>query len=372
MKKILLICLLLIFFLFFFWIESEPEPLKDKNRRALQNAPSLKQTFEKYIQAIHQADLEALFETVSEQTQFLFLTAHGTRIVTRKGYYQFHQRWFQEENWSMPVELIEVHEGRDYGYTVALFHYRQRLPSGEWYCLDSYFTLIFRKERGKWKVVADICTPVNEYYQDDGSTLMYTADQKYLLDIIRNRRTVRKFKSTPVPREHILKILNAARFAPTAGNQQPWKFLVIQDREKLDKLKKEALFWTLEAYQKKKKPQPEELEKVKESLQKILKNALSAPVYVAVLVDKLTKYPEYIIYDGSLAAGYLMIAARSLGYGTGFFTTFFPEAKMKKFFNIPDRYKLICFTPIGVPEEWPATPPKKPLKEVVVFESFQK
>ena len=97
---------------------------------------------------------------------------------------------------------------------------------------------------------------------------------------------------------------------------------------------------------------------------------LSAPVYVAVLVDSKAKYPKYILYDGTLAAGYLMIAARALGYGTGFFTSFFPETKMKKFFNIPERYKLICFTPIGIPYEWPKIPPKKALEDLVIFEEF--
>ena len=97
---------------------------------------------------------------------------------------------------------------------------------------------------------------------------------------------------------------------------------------------------------------------------------LTAPVYVAVLVDSKAKYSEYVTIDGTLAAANLMIAARALGYGTGFFTTFFPEAQMKAFFNIPEQYKLICFTPIGVPEEWPKPPSKKDLKELVVFETF--
>lgn len=68
--------------------------------------------------------------------------------------------------------------------------------------------------------------------------------------------------------------------------------------------------------------------------------------------------------------GNLMIAARALGYGTGFFTSYFPGPEMKKFFGIPDPYSPICFTPIGIPEEWPATPRKKDLKDLVIFEKF--
>ena len=204
------------------------------------------------------------------------------------------------------------------------------------------------------------------------SEIKYTKDQTYLINIIKNRRTVRKFKPVAVPKEYILKILDAARFAPSAGNQQPWKFLVVQDRKKLDELRKEALGWYIERYKAKQKPNQEELSKTKEKLQTMLKNVLSAPVYVAILVDSTAKYPDYIVYDGTLAAGYLMIAARALGYGTGFFTTFFPEEKIKKFFKIPGFYRLICFTPIGVPYEWPNTPPKKKLADLVIFESFKK
>lgn len=198
----------------------------------------------------------------------------------------------------------------------------------------------------------------------------YTSEQNYLIEIIKSRRTVRRFKSTSVPKKHIIKILDAARYAPTAGNQQPWMFLVIQNRERLDALCIEALNWYIEEFKVWGKPSSSQLAKTKANLKSILKNVLSAPVYIAVLVSKETDYPDYILFDGTLAAGYLMIAARAFGYGTGFFTTFFPEDKMKEFFKIPDQYKLICFTPIGVPLEWPKTPEKKKIEEIVVFESF--
>lgn len=198
----------------------------------------------------------------------------------------------------------------------------------------------------------------------------YSSQQLFFFDIIKNRRTVRQFKPTPVPKEHILKILEAAHFAPTAGNQQPWKFLVVQDRTKLDLLSEKALFWYLEKYKKQRNPSHEQIKNMKERLKKVLKNVLSAPVYVAVLVNSEAPHPDYVLYDGTLAAGTIMIAARVLGYGTGFFTTFFPEKRMKEFFQIPGKYKLICFSPIGVPVEWPETPPKKNLEDLVIFESF--
>jgi nitroreductase/ketosteroid isomerase-like protein len=331
---------------------------------------SLRETFEIYVRSVQNSDLKGLFTTVTDNEDFFFLTSTGKLIDTRQGYYKFHEDWFKEEGWEMPVDFLAAHEGKEYGYTTAVFHYKSGTPEGGKYILDSYFTLIFHKEEGMWKVVGDVCTPINRYFTEENPEIKYTPDETYLFDMIKNRRTVRKFKAVPVPKEHLLKILDAARFAPTAGNQQPWKFLVVQDRKKLDQLQKEALLWYLDEYKKRRKPTPEELSKAKEAITQLLDNVLSAPVYIAVLVDSKAKYPDYILYDGTLAAGYLMIAARALGYGTGFFTSFFPEDKMRVFFNIPEQYKLICFTPVGVPDKWPETPPKRKLEEIVVFESF--
>ncbi|MBP1770807.1 MAG: nitroreductase [Candidatus Aminicenantes bacterium] len=198
----------------------------------------------------------------------------------------------------------------------------------------------------------------------------YDPQQEYLFEIIKSRRTVRNFQPTPVPKEHILKILDMARSAPTSGNQQPWKFLVVQDRARLDRLRDEAAAWFLEAYEKRTQSDPEGLAKLRKRLPETMAKVLSAPVYVAVLTDSRSAYPPDNRHDGPLAAALLMIAARSLGYGTGFYTSYFPEEPMRRFFGIPERYNLVCFTPIGVPVEWPPAPAKKPLEDFVVFEKF--
>ncbi|HZA24327.1 MAG TPA: nitroreductase family protein [Dehalococcoidia bacterium] len=50
-------------------------------------------------------------------------------------------------------------------------------------------------------------------------------------ECIRTRRTTREFKPDPVPEEVVYKILQAARWAPSSGNSQPWHFIVITDRD---------------------------------------------------------------------------------------------------------------------------------------------
>ena len=87
-------------------------------------------------------------------------------------------------------------------------------------------------------------------------------------------------------------------------------------------------------------------------------------MYVVVLVDSESDYPGYNSHDGPLAAGTLMLAARALGYGTVYFTGSIPDHVTKTVLNIPDRYKRVCITPIGIPVEWPKTPPKKNLETI--------
>lgn len=202
------------------------------------------------------------------------------------------------------------------------------------------------------------------------SPAVYTPEQEYLFDIFKKRRSVRKFRSTPIPQEHIEKILDIARSAPTSGNQQPWKFLVIQDREKIDRLLKECVDSALERAKKREGFDPSEEDSLRQQYQERIGNYLSAPVYVVVLVDKNSRYPSYNIYDGTLAAGYLMIAAKALGYGTVFITDALPVDLVKKVFAIPDNFVRICITPIGIPESWPDPPEKKPLHEFAVYEKL--
>ncbi|MGB8951296.1 MAG: nitroreductase family protein [Candidatus Aminicenantales bacterium] len=339
----------------------------------MQKRPGLtvRETYDLYTQAILKSDLEGLFTTVTDNEKFFFLTSTGTLIDTRQGYYKFHEEWFQEKEWTISFELLDVQEGVDYGFTHAIFHYQGKSLEGETYGIESYFTLVFHKQEGTWKVVSDICTPIRRYYTESDSKIRYSPEQKFLFEAIQQRRTVRQFKSTPVPKEHILKILDAARYAPTAGNQQPWKFLVIQDRTKIEQLKENAFQWYMDRYKMRQNPGRQELESMQKKIKEVLGNVLSAPVYVAVLVDSQEKYPDYVLSDGTLAAGCLMIAARALGYGTGFFTTFFPEEQMKKFFHIPDPYRWLCLTPIGIPEKWPEMPPKKKLENMVFFDSME-
>jgi nitroreductase len=189
-------------------------------------------------------------------------------------------------------------------------------------------------------------------------------------EVIKNRRSVRNFKSDPIPEEHLLKIVDAARMAPCAGNEQPWKFIIVQDKELIKALKNECIK-KIEANLKESSNLNGEA--FKEELQKLVDQwvtgRLSAPAYIVVLTDGQRKYPDYNQHDGPLAAGYLLLAARALGYGTVYMTDSIPVEVTKKVLNIPDRYIRVCITPAGIPVEWPAKE-KKALNDFIVRERF--
>lgn len=202
-----------------------------------------------------------------------------------------------------------------------------------------------------------------------GKSLAFATDDSFW-EVVKNRRSVRAYKSDPVPDSDLKKIVDAARMAPTAGNQQPWKFLVVTDKKKIEALKTAKLKET-EAYLKdSKRLQGEELKKqLNEYKNQLSKGYLSAPAYIVVLTDNNSTYPQYNHWDGPLAAANLMLAACALGYGTVHITDSFSEELTRKVFNIPDHYTRVCITPVGVPVEWPEKE-KQPLGDFVVSNSF--
>lgn len=190
-------------------------------------------------------------------------------------------------------------------------------------------------------------------------------------EIVHSRRSVRRFRpDLPVPEEHVTKILDAARMSATSGNQQPWKFLVVRSPEKIRELHEACMKMSLEYYDQHKTESNVTRDQFEKRTRASYDGYLSAPVYVVVLTDNRSKYPDYNHYDGPLAAATLMLAARALGYGTVFLTDSIPDSVTQSVLQIPDHYTRVCITPIGVPVEWPKPPKKKPLADFVACESL--
>lgn len=189
-------------------------------------------------------------------------------------------------------------------------------------------------------------------------------------EVVETRRSVRQYKPDPVPQSDLIKILEAAKLAPTAGNRQPWKFVVIQQPENIARLKEETFQFRLAKIERRKTLSEEEKAVYIKDLESKQIRYFSAPVYIGVFTDSEVQNAHYNSHVGPLAAGYICLAARALGYGTVYVTESIPGSVFQKVANVPERYVPTCVIPLGIPEAWPEKPYKKPLDELVIYEKF--
>ena len=158
------------------------------------------------------------------------------------------------------------------------------------------------------------------------------------LEAIRRRRSVREYTGDPIPREDLETIVDAGRLAATGNNKQPWDFVVVTEREMIDKLKV-ASRW---------------MEK--------------AGAIIAVVMDPSSRW---WLEDGSAAVENMLIASTALGYGSCWLEgyTLPREEEFKALLGIPEEKRLLTLVPIGVPAESP-TPRKKTMEEVLHWERY--
>ncbi|MGQ9460412.1 MAG: nitroreductase family protein [Candidatus Bathyarchaeaceae archaeon] len=162
-----------------------------------------------------------------------------------------------------------------------------------------------------------------------------------VFEAIRARRSVRKFRPKPIPNEKLEMILDAGRLAPSAGNRQPWRFVVVKDPKRKKTLAKAADNQTFIA---------------------------DASVIVVALGDPEIS-PRWFRQDPMIAVEHMVLAATALGYGTCWIGAF-NEEEVKRILEIPERLKVIVLLPIGFPDEAPSPRERKPLKEIVFQEKY--
>jgi 5,6-dimethylbenzimidazole synthase len=204
------------------------------------------------------------------------------------------------------------------------------------------------------------------------------------LNLARKRRSTRMFKPDAVADDSVDKILEAARWAMSGANAQPWEFIVIKDQETKKKLG-EAYLWITEASMK------VELTRLPEySHSKFSRVNLSdlrgyilwthAPVIIAVLGDARTlqasnmtgRYFEEHTFTNNLANVTHMIhlAAAALGLGAQWVTIMQPVGEMMKpILGIPPALKLFTLVPIGHPAQR-VTSYRRELSEMVHYEKY--
>ncbi len=158
------------------------------------------------------------------------------------------------------------------------------------------------------------------------------------LEVIRARRSIRKFTPAPVSRKDLETIVDAGRLAATGSNQQPWDFIVVTETATIGRLKT-AGAWIEQA-----------------------------PAVIAVVMDPQSRW---WVEDGAAAIQNMLLACAALGYGGCWVEgdALPREEEFKVLLGIPGGKRILALVPVGIPAEAPVKE-KKPLAEVLHWEKY--
>jgi nitroreductase len=186
-----------------------------------------------------------------------------------------------------------------------------------------------------------------------------------ILEAIKTRRSIRKYKSTPVDERMIETILEAARWAPSWHNNQCWRFVVVRNTEIKDKLAGTLIV-----------VDPGRPNRAAEAIK-------NAPVAIVVCAEvgrsgysgreprePVTDKGEFwYMFDTALAMQNLMLAAHSLGLGT-VPAGAFDAKKAAQILGVTPGFCVVSMSPLGYPDETPPARPRKALAEIAFYDKF--
>jgi nitroreductase len=198
-----------------------------------------------------------------------------------------------------------------------------------------------------------------------------------LLELIRSRRSIRRFSEDAVSRIDLARLLEAARWAPSNHNRQPWRFLVIEDKQQIGKLAKTVC----QGLSEKLKLLPEAAAAYAGQFTHYATFFSTAPVLLAVLhkqpVSVSTpllaglKHPDLISGEPlsvAMAVQNLLLAAQALGLGTCVLTgPLLVRDALVGALDLPAGHDLTCLVALGHAAESPTPPRRKTLEQIVEF-----
>lgn len=175
-------------------------------------------------------------------------------------------------------------------------------------------------------------------------------------EVVKTRRSVRRFADRQVEDEKLDELLEAVRQSPSWANLQCWRFVVVKDpsaRQEISDVSFVESFFSPKGY----KANPSK------------KGLAEAPVVIVACADPAQSgtiwEQQYYMTDLGIASQSLMLAARALGLGT-VFVGVFDEERIHALLSIPQEIRVVGLFPVGYPlEEKTSGPPRKPLNEIV-------
>ena len=182
-----------------------------------------------------------------------------------------------------------------------------------------------------------------------------------VLETIKTRRSIRKYKATPVDEQTLELILDAARWAPSWANTQCWRFIVVRNSHIKDSI-------------------ADTLRSTKENAPNPALGAIKqAPLLIVACAElgtsgckdgtPTTDKGDWFMFDVALAMQNLALAAHSLGLATVHVGEF--DAKeAAKILGVPHGYCVVEMTPLGYPDQVRNPRPRKELSEIVFYDRF--
>jgi nitroreductase len=168
-------------------------------------------------------------------------------------------------------------------------------------------------------------------------------------EVMKTRRSVRKYEETEISEDAIRQVLDSASFAPSWANKQGWHILVVKSAETRGKLA-EAIEGNPGA-----------------------RAVTQAPVLLAVCMDPAASGDmngkPYYMTDAGILMDHLMLAAADQGLGTVFIGAF-DEDKVRPVLGVPDEFRIVGLTPLGVPAKIPGERPRNEMDDVVHWEKW--
>jgi nitroreductase len=169
-----------------------------------------------------------------------------------------------------------------------------------------------------------------------------------VFEAVQKRRSIRAYQPTPVPKEKLLRVLEAGRLAPSASNIQPWHFIIVTEAEKRQNL-------------------------AQSPFARFLKEA---PVVIVGCGDQKAS-PKWFMVDVAIAMQNMVLTATSEGLGTCWVGSF-DENQIRETLKIPENYRVVALLAMGYPKEKFDMQGKilhlirrrKPLEKIISLEEF--